>query len=78
MTFLLEEAEEKVGRKIEGILRNLYWQLGFCLREYSEKEITTMSEELALLLEIDKEMLETAYFFYKKNPLKNKVTRWSA
>lgn len=77
LQFLLEEAEEKIWRRTRGILMQLYWQMGYCLRDYSEQEMLVSSEELGLLLDIDGEMLRTAYRLYKDNPMKKKVLRWS-
>ncbi|MSR86315.1 hypothetical protein EXS74_02885 [Candidatus Woesearchaeota archaeon] len=74
--FLLDEAEERMWRRTRGVMMDLYWQIGYCLREYSEQDLLVFSEELAIILDIDGQMLRTAYRFYKDNPLKKKVMRW--
>ena len=74
--FLLEEAEERMWRRTRSVMMDLYWQIGYCLREYSEQDLLVFSEELAIILDIDGQMLRTAYRFYKDNPLKKKVMRW--
>ena len=76
--FLLEEAEERVWRRSEKVILDLYWHLGYCLKEYSKEEIKKVSKELALLLNAEQEMFLTAYTFYRENPLKKKALRLSA
>lgn len=73
VSYLLEGAQEKIGSKIERILFNLYWSLGYCLKDYTEEEIVPVSKELALLFHVDAVMFETAYVFYKTNPMKRKL-----
>ena len=77
LQFLLDEAEEKVWRRTRRVMMDLYWQIGCSLRNYSDQEIVVYSEELAKLLDLEAEMLRTAYRFYKDNPLKQKALRWS-
>ncbi len=78
MRFLLEEAEEKISSKIENILFHLYWSMGYCLKDYNEEEIALISKELACLFRSDAIMFETAYYFYKANPMKRKLLRVGA
>ena len=75
LQFLLDEAEERVWRRTRGVMMDLYWQIGCSLRKYSEQEIVIYSEELAKQLDLEGEMLRTAYRFYKDNPLKQKAMR---
>ncbi len=77
LRFLLDEAEERIWRRSEKVLLDLYWQIGYCLKDYSAEEITVLSKELSLLLHAEKDMFCTAYTFYKDNPLKKKAVRWS-
>ncbi len=76
--FLLDEAELKIGRKIEAILFHVYWSMGYCLKDYNEEEIPQLSKELALIFRADATMFETAYYFYKANPMKRKLLRVGA
>jgi len=78
LRFLLDEAEKKVWRKAERVMLNLYWQLGYCLRDYSEEDIAQMEKELAFLLHVEKDMFATAHRFYKENPLKKRIKRLAA
>ena len=77
LRFLLDEAEERIWRRSEKVLLDMYWHIGYCLREYPEKDMDMVSKELSLLFHADKEMFCTAYRFYKDNPLKKKAVRWS-
>ncbi len=75
--FVLEETEEKVWKKVEGFILNMYWQIGYCLRDYSEEEVQKMGKEFALLFKVEEQLFCIAYRFYKENPLKLKVERKS-
>ena len=75
---LLDEAEATVWTKAEKIMLELYWKVGYCLREYPEEEIVPLSEELCLLLGVEAGLFETAYRFYKQNPIKGKALRCAA
>ena len=46
--FILDEVEAKIGNKIEKILVEMYWQIGYCLREYPKEEITVIIKELSI------------------------------
>ena len=78
LSFLLDDAEAKICARIEDILFHLYWSMGYCLKDYSEEEIVSLSKELALLFRVDAIMFETAYYFYKANPMKRKLLRVGA
>jgi len=78
VAYLLEQAEEAVGRRAEKIMLELYWKIGYCLREYHEEEIIPLGEELSILLGVEAELFDKAYRFYKGNPIKKKALRVAA
>lgn len=78
LAYLLEQAEETVWKKAEGVMLHLYWQLGYCLREYSPEEIIPISQELSCIFSVEAEMFRTAYRFYKNHPIKKKALRFGA
>lgn len=76
--FILDEVEAKIGNKIEKILVEMYWQIGYCLREYSKEEITVIIKELSILLNVEEKILLDSYYFYKEYPIKKKIGRIGA
>ncbi|MDP3728751.1 MAG: hypothetical protein Q8R18_04835 [bacterium] len=78
LNFILEEAEAKVGNKIEKVLLEMYWQIGYCLREYNEEELNILIKELSLLLKLEQEIFFTAYHLYKEYPIKKNIRRIAA
>lgn len=75
LQFILNEAETKIGSKIEKTLLDMYWHIGYCLRVYSDDEISNICSELSVLLSIEKELLLSAYCFYKEHPIKKNFRR---
>jgi len=73
LRFLLEEAEEEIGRKSEKILYELYWKIGFLLRDCTEEKLKLVSKELSVVFQVEPEMFTTAHRFYKENPIKKKI-----
>lgn len=76
--FIFDEAEAKIGHKIEKILVEMYWQVGYCLRDYPEEEMYMLTKELSILLGIEDKILLNAYYFYKDYPIKKKMGRIGA
>ena len=73
--FLLDRAEGIVWKRAERVMHALYWDVGYCLREYPEEEISALSEELSFLLGVEAALFLTAYAFYKKYPIREKALR---
>ena len=73
INYLLDEAEDKVWLRAEKIMVELYWDVGFCLRECKEKEIVEVCKELGTVLDVEDKFFEIAFHFYKSNPIKKKA-----
>jgi len=71
--YLLEKAEDEVWNKAEKIMLSLYWDVGYCLKEYNEKEITKMSKSLSTMFDVEQNFFIIAYHFYKNNPIKKRA-----
>lgn len=71
--YLLDEAGDKVWNRAEKIMVELYWDVGFCLRDYKEKEIFEVSKELGKVLDVEEKFFEIAFHFYKSNPIKKRA-----
>ena len=75
MEHIVKRAEEKIRHKASEVMIELYWELGFQLKEYSEIELRREKKALADALGVDPSLLESAYAYYKENPLRGKVMK---
>ncbi len=73
VSYLLDEAEERVWIRAEKVMVELYWDIGYCLKDCDDKEILAMSKQLGKMLEVEEKFFEIAYHFYKDNPIKKKA-----
>ena len=73
LDYLLIQASQAIWERTEEIMLTLYWEIGFHLREYDEKELKKISRDLAMALGVEKRMLEIAYHYYMDNPVKKKA-----
>lgn len=71
--FLLGKAEDAIWEKAEGTMLTLYWDVGFCLRDYTEKQVIVISKNLSKLFDVEEKFFLIAYHFYKDNPIKTKA-----
>jgi len=76
--FLLFAAEQLVWKKADHVMTQLYWDIGHCLRELKEEELRVMSHVLSKELNVEARLFETAYYFYRGNPIKKKALEAAA
>jgi len=74
--YLLKKAEEKVWKNEGRTMTQLFWELGYCLRNV--ENIHKMSSILEMELSVDRRMFEQAYIFYQENPIKRKALEVAA
>lgn len=76
--YLLRRAEARVWKKADTIVAQLYWDIGYCLREIKEEELQLASHLLSKELSVDQRLFEISYFFYHANPIKKKALEMAA
>ena len=76
--YLLRNAEARVWKKADNIVAQLYWDIGYCLREVKEEELQLASHLLGKELSVDARLFEISYYFYKGNPIKKKAMEIAA
>ncbi len=74
--YLLRKAEDKVWQNEGRTMTQLFWELGYCLKDVND--IKEASFVLERELSIDRRMFEQAYIFYQENPLKSKALEVAA
>lgn len=78
LQYIFDTVEEKICNKNEKILLEMYWQIGYCLKDYTLQEIYPLVKELSVLVGAEEQLLIDAYFFYKDVPLKKNIQVVSA
>ena len=73
--FVIKKAEEEIWNKAGEVLLEMYWYIGYVLRDLTEREIRDMSENHSNALSVDDRMFELAYHFYHENPIFEKAVR---
>jgi hypothetical protein len=75
IAFVIKKAEEEIWSKSGEVLLEMYWYIGYVLRDLTEREIRDMSENYSNKLSVDDRMFELAYHFYQDNPIFEKAVR---
>ena len=73
--FVIKKAEEEIWSKAGEVLLEMYWYVGYVLRDLTEREIRDMSDNFSSKLSVDDRMFELAYHFYHENPIFEKAVR---
>jgi len=76
--YLLKNAEENVWSKAGDVMMDLYWEIGYVLKDYNEVQVRKVSKDLGVFLRLDPKMFELAYYFYKENPIKEKAVEYAS
>jgi hypothetical protein len=71
--YILDKAEDKIAKKSEKILVEMYWEIGSCLKNEDMGQIMAMKEKLASMLNVEQDIFERSYIFYQKNSIKRKA-----
>jgi methionine salvage enolase-phosphatase E1 len=73
--FILFKTDEKVGKKAKKEMLDMYWKIGFELRDFDNKEMMNVVRRLSRDLRLDFKLFILSYEFYKYCPMYRKTVR---
>tara|TARA_Y100000310_G_scaffold196122_1_gene196136 strand:- start:490 stop:750 length:261 start_codon:yes stop_codon:yes gene_type:complete len=73
--YLLMHSEDEIWKRTKDVLLQLYWDIGWVLRDVSLSNLWDVSKLLEQRLEVDAKTFEVAYHFYRENPILQKAVR---
>lgn len=73
--YLIHHSEEEIWKRTKDVMLQLYWDIGWVLRDVNLSSLWDVSRILEQRLEVDAKMFEVAYHFYRDNPILQKAVR---
>ena len=73
--FILMRTDEKVGKKAKKIMLEMYWKIGFELRDFDNNEMHNIVRKLSDDLCLDFRLFLMSYEFYKRCPMYKRAVR---
>ncbi len=73
--FILQRTDERIGKRAKKHMLEMYWRIGFELRDYTEKEMMNIVRKLSRDLRLDFRLFLMSYEFYRVCPMYQNALR---